>query len=210
MVDTHNRHKFPVRDDEILSLVYRIVEGLKENPDLFPSPPVTGDELQGLADTFFGQREKEETAHATAKNETLKKDEDRTKMIEGTRRFLKYAESWATTEEELEKIGWSGRHPKTPTQTPGPCVNLVVVPTGDDDASADAEWDEVIVKGGKASTFRIEVLMPNETSWRLLEAVHETNDRLYNLPRGQLLKFRVIASNKAGRGKPSNTVSIMV
>ena len=45
-----------------------------------------------------------------------------------------------------------------------------------------------------------------ETGWHFVDAVHFRETVLTGQPQGQTFKFRIIASNKAGEGTPSNSV----
>ncbi len=107
---------------------------------------------------------------------------------------------------DLKKIGWSGRKPKSPMKPPGACSALKAT-TKDETGTIYLEWDKP-VKGGRPAFYRIERLVPPGPGWHLEAAVHHNSAAVTDQPKSKPLKFRVMASNKAGEGDASNTVTI--
>lgn len=63
--------EFPTREEDIIALAKKIIEGLKKHPDLFPSPPISADELQKQLDNFIASKKAEEAAQAALVQSTI-------------------------------------------------------------------------------------------------------------------------------------------
>lgn len=54
--------EFPTSEAEIIALAEKMIEGLTNHPDIFPSPPVSAAELRKQLDNFIALRNAETAA----------------------------------------------------------------------------------------------------------------------------------------------------
>ncbi len=69
---------------------------------------------------------------------------------------------------------------------------------------------ELPVTGGKWAVCIVQEMTPPDIEWKQVDKVYTNEIVITGLPTGKPLSFRVIASNKAGDGPPSNTFSVML
>ena len=62
--------------------------------------------------------------------------------------------------------------------------------------------------GGRVATYRIQRREAGSGLWSLVEIAMETEARIADQARGSMLEYCVVASNKAGEGEMSNTVTV--
>nr|VFJ75714.1 MAG: hypothetical protein BECKFW1821C_GA0114237_10863 [Candidatus Kentron sp. FW] len=60
----------------------------------------------------------------------------------------------------------------------------------------------------RVATYRIQRREAGAGPWTLVEIAMETEARVVDQARGAVLEFCVVASNKAGEGEASNTVTV--
>ncbi len=93
-------------------------------------------------------------------------------------------------------------------EPPGGCSELEADVDGDKKTVALA-WKSS-KKGGKPSVYKIMRFAEADSGWNFIDMAHYRKAVLTGQPENTALRFRVVASNRAGDGKPSNTVSVMV
>ncbi len=199
--------KFPLKEAEMLDLAQKMKSGFAENPDVFPKPPLSPEDLEQKIENCLKIQDESDAAHAAAAKVRKKKDDVFADLAKGMKKDISYAEHEVDFDnEDLKLIGWAGRKPKKPLEPPGPCSDLKAVRYGEGGV-ASLIFD-MPIKGGKVSAIIVEVLESSETGWRIVATVFTNEARIKHLPRGKVLEFRVIAANKAGHSAPSNVCKI--
>ena len=62
--------------------------------------------------------------------------------------------------------------------------------------------------GGRVAAYRVQRREAGTGPWTLVEIAMETEARVTDQARGSRLEFCVVATNKAGEGEISNTVTV--
>nr|VFJ70711.1 MAG: hypothetical protein BECKFW1821C_GA0114237_102432 [Candidatus Kentron sp. FW] len=95
------------------------------------------------------------------------------------------------------------RHAPTPLAVPGQARSLHVTTQG----WLEMDWKKP-ADGGRVATYRIQRREAGVGPWTLVEIAMETEARLVDQARGSMLEYCVVATNKAGEGEASNTVTV--
>lgn len=197
--------QFPQDTSNILTLAGTMVEGLKDNDSVFPSPPVAADDLQALRDAAAAACAAQVAAQAAAKAATEQKHIAMSKLTAAMKNDIVYAEITVQTPAELGLIGWGPRAEPTPLALPSQPLGLKIANQDADGLKLD--WKKP-KSGGKVAFYRVEMRTVDPAAgWALKGTATTTKIELLNLPPGTALEFRIIAENAAGEGMPSNTVT---
>lgn len=200
--------RFPTREADIAALAGDIVHGLTEYATDFPSPPLAPADIQAALDSYIKTREAGVVAEGTAAEAFDAKDEAMQNLTEGMQAVLRYAEHAAKSDEgKLKLLGWGGRRSRTSLEAPEQVRTLEVRREGDGWTLLD--WKEP-VGGGKVAAFKVQFRPRKEGPWRDVGMAVETEILLNGQERGLQLEYHVIAVNKAGEGKPSNIVTVVL
>lgn len=200
--------QFPLDAAHILALADAMIAGFKDNPTVFPSPPVSWSDLKTLRNAAADSLEGQTAAQAAAKAATERKNADFAALDDAMKDGISYAEFTATSPAELGLIGWGPRAEPTPLAVPGQPLVLEIVRQDAD--SLELDWKKPRT-GGKTAFYRAEMRTVNPAGeWTLKETATSTKIDLTGIPGGTQLEFRIVAENAAGRGIPSNTVTAVL
>jgi hypothetical protein len=198
--------EFPTRESDIIALALKLIEGFTENPDVFPSPPVTPEQLRATLERFKDADEAAAKASGAARDAHVLKDEILEELTDQMRSKLKYAESVAGREEgKLSLVGWAGRRSGSALEPPEEPRGLEIVKTGRNWLVLD--WKEPR-GGGQVAGYQVEVATREEGVWREAGMSLSSEKLVAEQQRGVELEYRVFSANRAGRSLPSNTVRV--
>lgn len=107
---------------------------------------------------------------------------------------------------KLTALGWGGKAAPNALQVPGQPRILEAPRQGEGWVFMD--WKEP-ADGGAVVAYKIERRERPVGDWMLISMTFESETTL-NQERGKDWEYRVIASNKAGEGMPSNTVAAVL
>ena len=200
--------RFPRNEPELAALALVVAQGLREAPEDFPAPPVPADELQARLDSYHGALTAAITAEATLREQHAVKDDALEELIDGVKANLRYAEVAVRDQPaKLNQVGWGAPGRGSALSAPGEVRDMGVKAEGDDWVLFD--WKQP-VDGGSVAMYRIQRRKAGGRTWELVDTAVETEHLLRDQPRGVDLEYRVIAVNKAGSGKPSGMVALVL
>lgn len=200
--------RFPDREAEIKALAQNIVTGLAANVADFPSPPVASAALQALLNSFITLSDEQVAAQAAAEQVTATKNAGMEELVTAMRADLRYAEDAVNYDDaKLSALGWGGRAAPTELEVPGQARALEAPQQGEGWVFLD--WKKP-TDGGAVAAYKIERRERPAGDWMLVSMAIESEATLNNQERGKDLEYRVIATNKAGDGVPSNTVAAVL
>lgn len=200
--------RFPDREAEIKALAQNIVTGLAANAADFPTPPVASVDLQALLNSFITLSDEQVAAQAAAEQVTATKNAGMEELVTAMRADLRYAEDAVNYDDaKLSALGWGGKAAPTPLEIPGQARALEAPQQGEGWVFLD--WKKP-ADGGAVAAYKIERRERPAGDWTLVSMAIESEATLNNQERGKDLEYRVIATNKAGDGVPSNTVAVVL
>jgi len=200
--------RFPDREAEIKALAQNIVTGLAANAADFPSPPVTSVNLQALLTSFITLCDEQVAALAAAEQVTATKKAGLEELVIAMKADLRYAEDAVSyNDAKLSALGWGGKAAPTALQVPGQPRSLEAPRQGEGWIFLD--WKKP-ADGGAVAAYKIERRERPTGDWALVSMAVESEATLNNQERGKDWEYRVIATNKAGEGVPSNTVAAVL
>lgn len=197
--------RFPTDKPGILALATTANNGFTANVSTFPEPPAKTEDMTADLAAHQAKSDQITAAEAVVRNLYEEEDEIFDRIENGTKRNLKYAETVANGDAGiLALVGWGNPSGRTPLQPPNECRALEII--GQGDGWVQVDWKEPI-GGGKVASYIVE---RSEDGVNFTEAKTETASEsiLLNQPKGVKLIYQVRAINKAGKGLPSNTVTI--
>ena len=200
--------QFPKTEMDILKLADDIMQGLTNNPTIYPTPPVTAAQLGNDLISTIQAHDDAVAKYAAAEQATTLKNDRLAAMALKMRDILRYCEITVNYDDDkLKLIGWGGRADPTPLEKPHQCTNFHATQEG-------AGWIEFAweapKKGGKVGSYRILSREHGANAWIIAEASFETSARLENQPQGKSMDYCVVASNKAGQSPESNIVTAVL
>jgi len=195
---------FPRTEPETLALAMSMIDGLTNNTDIYPAPPVSTAEL-GIAYAAYHTAKNAQTAAlAAAEAATVAKDDVLDSLIESMKTDIRYAENTVDYDDEkLKLIGWAGRKTPAALQVPGQSRLLEAVRQGDGWVFLD--WKKP-ADGGRVAAYKVMRRERDGGSWAEIATAVISEATLVDQPKGKELEYQIIAVNKAGDGEPSNTV----
>ena len=197
--------RFPDREAELMALAQNIITGLTDNAAIFPAPPLTPVELQAILDSFITLCDEAVASQAASELVTVTKKGGREELEDGVKGVLRYAEELVDNDDaKLSLLGWGGIAGPTALQTPGQTRNLEMPRQGEGWVFLD--WKRP-ADGGAVATYKIERRERPTGDWTILDIAHESEIMLVGQDRATDWEYRIVASNKAGGGPPSNTIS---
>ena len=200
--------RFPDREAEVKALAQNIVTGLAANAADFPAPPVTSVALAALLTSFITLCDEQVAAQAAAEQVTATKKAGLEELVTAMRADLRYAEDAVNYDDaKLTALGWGGIAAPTALQPPGQPRALEAPRQGEGWVFLD--WKQP-VDGGAVAAYKIERRERPTGDWALNSMAIDSEATLNNQERGKDLEYRVIATNKAGEGVPSNTVAAVL
>jgi len=200
--------RFPDREAEIKALAQNIVTGLAANAADFPSPPVASAALAALLTSFITLCDEQVAAQAAAEQVTATKVAGLEELVTAMRADLRYAEDAVNYDDaKLTALGWGGKAAPTALEVPGQPRSLEAPRQGEGWIFLD--WKKP-ADGGAVAAYKIERREQPTGTWMLVSMAIESEATLNNQERGKDWEYRVIATNKAGEGVPSNTVAAVL
>jgi hypothetical protein len=201
--------RFPRSEAEIAALALVVTQGLTQASDDFPTPPVAVDELQARLDAYNAALAAAIGAETASREEHAVKDDALEELVDGVKANLKYAEIAVRDQpEKLSQLGWGLPARASALDAPGEVRDMAIRAEGDTWVVLD--W-KVPVDGGVVASYRIQRRNGDGSGkWALVDTAVETEHMLSSQPRGVTLEYRVIAVNRAGSGKPSATVTVVL
>ncbi len=191
---------FPRTESEITALARRVMAGLAENAKLFPAPTVPVAELKAAYDAFIAAILAAQDAEAAARLRYVDKAKARAALVDVLKSDLRYAENVAPDDNQLVKLGWGGRRPRTKLGVPGQVMGLEIVEEGA--GSIALRWKKP-TDGGAVAAYKVQVRHRSGGAWEQADMTVHRKILLSDQPRGVNLEYRVIAVNRAGEGKES-------
>ncbi len=196
--------RFPEREGQIKELAQNIITGLTDAAATFPAPPLTPAELQALLDSLITSGDECVATQAAAEQATVTKNAGLEELSDGMKAVLRYAEHTVAGDDALlTLLGWGAKAASTALQAPGQPRALEVPRQGEGWVFLD--WKRPS-DGGAVANYKIERRERPSGAWTLIGIAYETEETLTGQVRTTDWEYRVIASNKAGDGLPSNTV----
>ncbi len=199
--------EFPQRENDILRLGDKIASGFRDNPEVFPNPLVSPEQLDARREEFFDAITTASAARTAAKLATKHKRDVLKLYKSELSDALRYAESATSSDNrKLALVGWGARRPCKTLQPPGQVADLDI----DDEGRG---WIKLIwaqppkeVGKGRVTYYEVERTERGKNEWAHAGAAPVTWIRLKHQERGIEWEYRVIAVNKQGRGIDSNVV----
>jgi hypothetical protein len=202
------RMRFPKQEPLIAALANDIATGLTNNPEEFPSPPVSPDELRTALTEYLAKREAAMEAAAAAEEGTAAKDEVLDNLTDLMKANLRYAENTTRCDSgKLKRIGWGGRSERTSLEVPGEPRTLEILGTGEGWVLLD--WKEPS-DGGRVAAYKVQRRRRSDGAWRDVGIAVESEVILSDQERGTEMDYRVLAVNKAGESTPSPSVTVLL
>ena len=202
--------QFPIRQADILVLADSIIAGLTANPAVYPSPPISAADLRTVLDGCIDAVGEVNTARAAFEMAVAEKDRQLAGLKDKIKMNLRYAENTVGgNDNKLNMLGWAGRRPPT-SLPPGQSGELRILEQGTDWLVLDWKSPESD-SGGKVAAYKIQKRdMKDSDVWVDAAVAIETKARLTGQQRHTDLEYRVVAINRAGEGKESNTVAAVL
>jgi len=196
--------EFPEREAEIAKLAEDMIQGVTNNPAIFPNPPVSVAALGTSLLTFVSKHDDAVAAHAAAEQATTDKNAALAELVGLLKDNLTYCRNTVNDDDDKMKlVGSSGRKPPTPLEAPGETLSLRITDQGP--ASINLAW-KAPAEGGAVAAYRVQRRAAGTHPWLDAGMSMVTTVALTNQPEGQALEYRIIAVNKAGEGEPSGIV----
>ena len=200
--------QFPRREAEIKALAQNIVTGLAANAADFPAPPVPSAGLQAILNSFITLCDEQVAAQAAAEQVTMTKTAGLEELVTAMRADLRYAEDAVNYDDaKLTALGWGGKAAPTALEIPGQPRSLEAPRQGEGWVFLD--WKQP-ADGGAVAAYKIGRRERPAGDWMLVSMAIESEATLNNQERGKDWEYRVIATNRAGDGTPSNTVAVVL
>ncbi len=193
---------FPKKELEIRALAASLAEGLRNNVDLYPSPPNTPEEIEDLIAEFDASRETTIAQQALAKAMVAKKNGDLEQLAAMARSAINYAENTVGNDDiKLNLIGWGGRNLRAAPKVPGQPRTLTAerILSG----VVALRWKEPN-DGGKVVHYRI------VRDGRSEEVAIDREIILQDQPVREEVAYQVVAQNSVGSSLPSNQVIVVL
>nr|VFJ67060.1 MAG: hypothetical protein BECKFM1743C_GA0114222_104444 [Candidatus Kentron sp. FM]VFJ68746.1 MAG: hypothetical protein BECKFM1743A_GA0114220_104823 [Candidatus Kentron sp. FM]VFK17130.1 MAG: hypothetical protein BECKFM1743B_GA0114221_104623 [Candidatus Kentron sp. FM] len=100
---------FPRAEFKIQSLAHEIVAGLQAHTDLYPSPPISTEDLDKALAAYTGALDAAIDLQAQAEHATATKDEALQTLVDDMKMVLRYAENVTHYDDaSLKFLGWAG------------------------------------------------------------------------------------------------------
>jgi hypothetical protein len=200
--------QFPRREADIAVLADRMVRGMSHHTDLFPAPPVAPDDLKNSLAGYAEALHKARAATAAAEQATNEKRDALKRLVAHMKSNLRYAENVTDSNgDKLMLIGWGARRPKTPLQPPGQPANLRILHEGPGWIALD--W-EAPPEGGKVAAYKVRRSRVGKDQWSNAGVAVETAITLKDQDRGVEWEYLVVAVNRSGQSRESNTVTAVL
>ncbi len=199
---------FPKAEPQVVVLAQEMVQGLTDNPQVFPAPVVTPDNLTALLTALTTAQNAATAAQAAAESATMAKLTALDALVAAMKKDIRYAENITNYEDDkLKLIGWGAHRSPTALTPPGQTLELHIVKQGE--GWLQLAWTAPKT-GGAVSAYRVMRRERPAGPWEDVATAVITEANLVDQPRGKELEYRIIAVNKAGEGEPSNTEMVVL
>jgi hypothetical protein len=200
--------RFPLKEAEVAELADKMIAGLTENPAVYPTLPVAVADLTTSKNEFLAAKSDVVAAKAAFEAALAAKDAAK-KTLEGQMKDdLRYAENTAHFDDaKLKLIGWGAKRSSVLLTAPGQTLELTVPMQGD--GSVMLAWKGPI-DGGAVQAYMVMRRLRTEGAWEDAATAVITEAMLTNQPKGIEMEYQIIAVNKAGEGKASNTAMVVL
>ena len=207
--------RFPTTEADIVALAGLIKNGLKNNPTIFPNPPVRQILMGIKRNQFVTARDNALSAHAVAEQATTDKDQALQNLIDAMKADLRYAENTVDFDDDkLKLIGWAGK--KAPTALPPPGQSRLLEAPKQGSGWVYLDWKQP-ADGGKPAAYKVQRRVggvvgsePVGDRWKDIATAILSEITLVDQPEKSEIEYRVIAINKSGEGPDSNTVEVVL
>ncbi len=197
--------RFPRREPDVVALANQMINGLTEQSEDFPTPPVSVEQLQASIDNYQRMLDSATIAQTAAAEAFDAKDDALDALKDEMQLVLRYAEHAASNDEvKLGALGWGPRKEPSAPQPPGPARALEVKREGPGWIYLD--WKRPS-EGGSVAGYHVQVAHTEGGEWKNVTMCFDTMAVLTEQERGADLLYRIVTFNKAGEGLASNTVS---
>lgn len=196
--------KFPLSEARIVNLAKLVAAGLVSQREDFPSPPVSPERLLEALGAYHAAREKAIAANAAAVMKTAAKVEALKMVKDLVKANLRYAENHTRRDPvKLGALGWGAPRPRAPIEPPGEVRLLKMLQ--ELERGVVLGWRKP-VDGGPVAVYKVQRRRRATGEWVDVATSVGREIALKDQETGVELEFRVSAINKAGEGRPSNTV----
>ena len=204
------RPQFPVRQTGVLGLARDIIGGLGTHTAVYPTPPVSVADLQTAYDQCNDAVSAVTDARAEFEIAVRDKDQRLAGLKDKMKKVLRYAENTVGGDDgKLNMLGWASRREPT-SEVPGQTRELKVIEQGSDWLELDWKSPDP-AEGGKVAAYRVQRRNMNDgDAWLDAAVAIDTKAKLTGQQRHTDMEYRVVAINKAGEGKVSNTVAVVL
>ncbi len=207
--------RFPKNQADIAALAELIRSGLKDNPAIFPAPPIIWQIIRGRRTQFVNARDSVLSARAVAESAFTAKDVALQELIEAMKADIRYAENTVDFDDDkLKLIGWAGK--KAPTALPPPGQSRLLEAPKQGEGWVFLDWKQP-ADGGKPAAYKIQRRVggvvgsePVGDRWDDIATAILSEITLVDQPEKTEIEYRVIAINKAGEGPESNVVEVVL
>jgi len=200
--------RFPLREAEVAVLAENMIAGLTENPTVYPTLPVAVADLTISKNEFLSAKSGVVAAKAAFEAALAVKDAALETLQERMKDDLRYAENTVHFDDaKLKLIGWGAKRISVSLAAPGQVQDLTVPMQGE--GSMMLTW-KAPIDGGKPTAYMVMRRLRTEGAWEDAATAVITEAMLTGQPRHIDLEYKVIAVNKAGEGKESNTAMVVL
>ena len=199
---------FPKKKADIVQLAQDVSKGLRAHSDVFPSPPISPDDMDKEIAVFAADHATAVDATAKSKQGHTAKDLSLKTVEDSTKRNLKYAENQAHNDAgKLKLIGWDARRvPVRPIATVAPGQVTLLKIDKEGKGTIALSW-KAPTTGGRPAGYRLEHQKDDGTGdWAEVASSTRTNITLAGQEVGVAYRYQIVAFNKAGDAPPSNVV----
>lgn len=202
--------KFPIKENDVVTLATNMVTGLTTHAVDFPSVDTAA--LSSIVTNFYTARSNQVDSKSQAIIATENKDTALAQMIAAMKKALKQSEVDVTnTPDKITELGWKPKgSPSAPTV---PAQPEDFIATNQNSGEITLTWTKAQT-GGPIRNYFIEQRVKNDSgvfgSWSLVNFFYDTLVTLANQPVGHELEYRVTAANTVGQSLPSNTVAAVL
>ena len=200
---------FPIAETDIMALSQKMLDGYQWHAADFPK--VRRILLISRRSTYIAARRNRKQANAALKIASKAARKSFQELVLIMKNCLQKSEvDTAGNPEKLKQIGWGPRAEPQPSQLPTQPLNLQII--AKDDRIVKLKWDRPD-DNQLVRNYIIERRQQDKTgmsNWMIYRISYETQATLRSQPMAICLEYRIRATNNAGTGPFSNTVSVVL
>jgi hypothetical protein len=161
---------------------------------------------------YINSRNQMTAAQATAAKAYAFQQKALAELTAALKKNLRYAENTVNFDDhKLKLIGWSGKRSARPVAVPGQTRTLQVGAL--DKGKVKLTWQPP-ADGGRVDAYTVQRRRNGASAvpgrWQGIHTAVRTETILEDQPGNEVLEYRIIAINTAGRGEPGNTETIIL